>query len=129
MASSCAALREAAVVSWKGQGLVPDDMATLSMILCTNGLRQLQMLHLEDNGFGDTGARILFDGLIRGSAPSLAALDLVNTELGPAGAEALAAALGNGAMPKLDWLNLNDNPIGKQGMAMLAAPQSISSTW
>ena len=103
--------------------LVADDMATLGMILRTNGLPKLQEIWLDRNdadGFGDAGVQALCDDLGRGAAPSLRLLNLVGSKFGPAGAEALAAALGRGAMPKVEKLCLNLNPIGNQGVAALA---------
>ena len=97
-------------------------MATLGMILRTNGLPRLQQLYLFGSGLGDTAMRALCEGLGRGAAPSLLVLGLNDNNFGPAGAEALAAALCRGAMSKLTSLGFTGNPIGKQGMAALAAP-------
>jgi len=129
---SCAQVRDAEDLDGSCAGLsgaerlvgrlVAADMATLGMILRTNGLPRLRELLLGINGFGDAGMQSLCEGLGRGAAPSLRILGLPFNKFGPAGAEALAAALGRGAFPKIDWLNLQGNPIGKQGMAALAAP-------
>ena len=81
--------------------LVADDMATLGMILRTNGLPCLQELHLDGNGFDDAGLQGLCEGLGRGAAPSLRILSLADNKFEPAGAEALASALRRGAMPKI----------------------------
>ena len=105
---------------WNVKGLTADDMATLGMILRTNGLPRLQRLILYNNHFGDEGAQALFEGLGPGSLPSLVELDLECNHLGPAGAEALAAALRRGAMPKLVRLDLCINTLGNQGFAALA---------
>jgi len=105
-----------------GKGLTAYELATLGMILRTNGLPWLQRLYLNSNGFGDAGMQALFEGLGRGAAPSLLQLLLADNKIGLVGAEALAAALGRGAMPKLAQLILAANPIGNQGMAALAAP-------
>ena len=119
--NSCAQVRGAEGLHGIGC-LVADDMATLGMILCTNGLPCLQRLYLRSNGFGDAGVQALCEGLSRGAAPSLRILALSDNKFGPAGAEALAAALGRGAMPKLENLLLYHNPIGNRGVAALAAP-------
>ena len=106
-----------------GRGrLVADDMATLGMILRTNGLPWMKEVYLNLNGFGDTGMQGLCDGLGRGAAPSLCTLSLSNNQFGRAGAEALSAALHRGAMPKIEIMVLAHNPIGNQGVAALAAP-------
>jgi len=97
-------------------------MATLGMIMRTNGLPKLQELELADNQLGDAGVQPLFEGLGPGSLPSLRVLNFYYNNIGPAGAEALAAALGRGAMPKLERLLLQHNPIGNRGVAALAAP-------
>ena len=119
---SCAWLRDAYELYRTDRGLTADDMATLGMILRTNGLPRVRELYLDGNYFGDAGMQALCEGLGRGAAPSLRTLRLSGNKFGPAGAEALAAALGRGAMPKLEVLYLSDNPIGNQGVAALAAP-------
>jgi len=118
---SCAWLRDAEKLNWGYKGLTAADMATLAMILCTNGLPRLKALDLYGKGFGDVGVQALCEGLGRGDA-SLTWLGLGDNNFGPAGAEALATALRRGAMPKLEVLLLQGNPIGSQGMAVLAAP-------
>jgi len=118
----CAALRDAEVLLWIKQGLTADDMATLAMILRTNGLPRLLQLYLGRNRFGDAGMQALCEGLGPGAAPSLSTLDLSSNQFGPAGAEALAAALRKGALPKLEALGVGGNPFGNQGMAALAEP-------
>ena len=116
---NCAELRGAGELDWINRGLTAADMATLAMILCTNGLLRLQRLDLPFNRFGNAGMQALCEGLSRGGAPSLRVLNLNSNQLGPAGAEALAAALHRGAMPKLEVLWLGGNPIGNQGVASL----------
>ena len=119
---SCAELRDADNLIRINAGLTADDMATLSMILQTNGLPKLQHLTLFANRFGDAGLQALCEGLGKGAAPSLLTLHLGQTDIGPAGAEALAAAISKGAMPRLVRMLLNGNSIGNQGAAALAAP-------
>ena len=119
---SCALLRDAEELNWFERGLTADDMATLGMILRTNGLPRLRKLSLYRNYFGDAGLQALCEGLDRGAAPSFRELYLIQNYLGPAGAEALAAALGRGAMPKLKELDLSYNLIGSQGVAALVSP-------
>ena len=125
---SCASLRDAEKLDGSNKDLTADDMATLGMILRTNGLPRLRVLYLGGNGFGDAGLQALCEGLGDGAAPSLLLLELGLNSSGPAGAEALAAALGRRAMPKLGVLDLDDNPIGNPGVAALAAPLSKMST-
>jgi len=119
---SCAELRDAEGLVWLNKGLTAGDMATLGMILRTNGLPMVQILHLSGNGFGDAGVQALCEGLGRGAVPSLRSFNLNLNEFGRAGAEALATALHKGAMPNLELLCLAVNPFGNQGMAALAAP-------
>ena len=104
------------------KGLTTDHMATLGMILRTNGLPQLRVLRLFKNSLGDAGACALCDGLSRGSAPALRIIALGINGIGRVGAEALAAALSRGAMAKLEELGLSMSPISNQGMAALAVP-------
>jgi len=122
MKMSCAELLYSEDLYWGEQGLTAGDMATLGMILRTNGLPKLKELHLPYNNFGDAGMQALCAGLGPGAAPSLPTLDIEGNHFGPAGAEAFAAALHRGAMPKLEWLLLQGNPIGNQGAAALATP-------
>jgi len=119
---SCAQLRAAEMLYWADKDLTTDDMATLAMILRTNGLPRLQQLVLIANDFGDAGMQALCEGLGRGSAPALCILGLGSNKIGPVGAEALAVALRGGAMPNLEKLYLNNNPVGNKGVAALAAP-------
>ena len=108
--------------------LTADDMTTLGMILCTNGLPRLQRLSIYGNGFGDAGMQALCEGHF--IAASLIELDIEDNDIGPAGAEALAAALHRGAMPKLETLWLSHNPISNQGVAVLAAPlRKLPALW
>ena len=116
----CAWLHEASHVDWNHKGLTVDHMASLGMILRTNGLPRMQELNLGNNFFGDEGMQSIFTALGRGMAPLLCRLDFYNNQFGPAGAEALAASLRRGAMPKLSCLNLLMNPIGSQGLTALA---------
>ena len=132
--TSCAQLRDAVQLLWDNKGLTAAEMATLGMVLRTNGLPRLQRLHLHCNGgrkpqkwsppsgLGDAGVQALCDGLGRGAAPSLHTLVISHNKFGPVGAESLAAALRRGAMPKLEQLHLAGNPIGNQGVAALAEP-------
>ena len=48
-----------------------NDLATLGMILRTNGLPKLQRLNFYAIDFGDAGMQALFEGVGRGAAPSL----------------------------------------------------------
>ena len=119
---SCTELRDAERLDWGSSGLTADDMATLGMILRTNGLPRLRSLELFSNGFGNAGMHALCVGLGPDAAPALGYLNLLRTVFGPVGAEALAAALGRGALPKLERLALSANRIGNHGVAALAAP-------
>ena len=88
---SCSVLRDAEVLNWYSTGLTTDDMATLGMILRTNGLPRLRGLYLDRNDFGDAGMQALCEGLGHGAAPSLRTLRLSGNRFGPAGAEAPSA--------------------------------------
>jgi len=122
MGTSCAALRGVERLFWLKNGLTAADMATLGMILRTNGLPRLDQLSFGFNRFGDAGMQALCEGLGHGAVPSFRTLSLNDNSIGPAGAEALAAALRRGAMPKLRELDLSRNPLGNQGVTALAAP-------
>ena len=116
---SCAQLRVARVVATV-EHLTADDMATLGMILRTNGLPEMHLLLPGNGGFGDAGMQALCEGLCRGAAPSLDDLRLGANNFGLAGAEAFAAVLRRGALPKIHTLDLGDNPLGNQGLSALA---------
>ena len=115
-------LRDAEALQWAYKELTTNEMATLGMILRTNGLPRLRHLDLSRNSLGVAGMRALCDGLSHGAAPSLRILYLGCNQLGPEGAAALAAALDRGAMPKLSMLHMGGNPLGNQGVAALVAP-------
>ena len=122
LVKSCAELRGAEELQ-ESSRLVADYMATLGMILRTNGLPCLRHLQLGGRSdFGDASMQALCEGLDRGAVPSLIDLSLPSNKFGPAGAEALAAALGRGAMPKLQSLCAYNNPIGDLGVAALVSP-------
>ena len=123
--AGCAYLRTTQSVVWINKKLSNDDMATLAMILRTNGLPSLASLHLGDNAFDDAGLRPLIDLMQLGSLPLLINLGLQRVQFGPLHTEALGAAFG--AMPKLEWLDLqNTYPLGETsprgGMNVLARP-------
>ena len=101
--------------------LSADEMATLGLMIRTNGLPRLRWLWLFSNGFGDTGLHELCEGLVCG-APSLQQLGLGGNQISPAGAATLATAFGKGACRRLVSLNLGFNNLGKQGMTTLTAP-------
>ena len=120
---TCTLLRDEEDLSCNNRCLTASNMATLGIVLRTNGLPRLRRLHLFNNDFCDGGVHGLCDGLGPGSLPSLMMLDLENCNIGPAGAESLAAALHRGAFPKLEELHLSVNKrLGNQGAAALAAP-------
>ena len=121
--TTCATLRDEEYLSWNNKCLTASNMATLGIVLRTNGLPRLRRFHLFNNDFCDGGVHGLCDGLGPGSLPSLRILDLENCNIGPAGAENLAAALRRGAFPELKDLHLSVNKrLGNQGAAALAAP-------
>ena len=122
---SCSWLRGAEELQWSskvGLRLVAADAAALGMILCTNGLPRLRVLHLNGSRFGDVGMHLLCDGLSHGEVRPLNTLVLGTCCLGLAGSEALAGALCSVAMPKLRGLHLHDNPFGNPGIAAMATP-------
>ena len=124
---TCVLLRDADIVelhstTWNHQSLTTDDVATLAMILRTNGLPKMQRLNLKGNDLGDAGVQALSEEFGNGAAPSLRYLVLTQSNVGPVGAEALSAALRRGALPKLTNLEIARNPLGNQGVATLAAP-------
>jgi len=119
---SCAQLSAAVAVNWSRQGLTPDDMWILGMLMRTNALLRLEELVLYGNGFGSLGVLALCYKLHRSSAPSLRLLNLMQNNIADVGAEAFASALRRGAMPNLDTLFLNCNAIGNRSLVVLAAP-------
>ena len=120
---SCAELAVAEKLNWFECGLSANNMATLGMILRTNGLTRLKEIDIGCNGLGDAGVQVLCEGLGHGTAPLLCDLGLGMNNLGRAGAEAFLAALGRGAFPKLMWLFLYDNVgVGDQIVSVLAKP-------
>ena len=116
----CAGMRLASVLVREEEDVTAYDMATIGMVLRTNGLPQLVKVRLNECSFGDAGMLALFEGMGHGAAPSLTKVSLNCNDIGPAGAEALAAALRRGAMPNLQGLFIGDNPLGDAGAAALA---------
>ena len=115
-------LRNAAKLYWLRKGLTADDMATLAMILQTNGLPRMREIDLPNNNLGDAGVQALCEGL--GHQASLlkpVRLGLFNTNIGDAGAQALCEYLGHHGALLLE-LDLSYNHIRSQGAAALAAP-------
>ena len=117
----CAVLLDAHALSLEGR-FPSGHLRTLRMILCTNGLPRLRVLHLNGSRFGDVGMHLLCDGLSHGEVRPLNTLVLGTCCLGLAGSEALAGALCSVAMPKLRGLHLHDNPFGNPGIAAMATP-------
>jgi len=124
MQTSCMDIIDAVQLDWDDLPveLNAADLATLGMILRTNGLLWLKRLYFDHNDIGDAGVQALCEGLGRSSAPSLNTLSLTANKIGPAGAEALAGALCKGALPQLRSLYIDQNPIGSRGITALAAP-------
>ena len=117
---TCARLRGQEQLDLADIDLTADDMTTLGMIL-RKWLPNTPLLDLTGCHFEDAGMQAMCNGLGRGDALSLRALQLVElNDLGSAGTEALAAAFLRGAMPNLETLDLSSNPIGSQGAAALA---------
>ena len=126
---SCAAVRVAEKLGWYSKGLTAYDMATLAMILQTNGLPKLKRLYIERNYFGGQHLAVLFGALGPGALPSLEDLPVFKNDIGPLGAEAFAAAITRGAMPKLRIAAFYNNPIGNQGVAALKASLRKRELW
>ena len=124
--NSCAQVRDAKVLSldFRQTVFTTDDMATLGMILRTNGMQMLQDLDFWNAGC-DTGQGLLLalcEELGPGAAPSLRNL-WICFSLGLAdAADAIAAALSRGAMPGLEELDLFASSLGNRGLAALAKP-------
>ena len=116
---TCARLRGQEQLDLADIDLTADDMTTLGMIL-RKWLPNTPLLDLTGCHCEDAGMQAMCNGLGRGDALSLRALQLEVNDFGPAGTEALAAALLRGAMRNLETLDLSGNPIGSQGAAALA---------
>ena len=94
---NCAVLAAAEQLPFAHRHLTADDMATLGMILRTNGLSKLRIINLRGNVVGDAGVQALCEGLCRGRA-SLRSLVLDENGFGPAGAHARVRVL----LPRID---------------------------
>ena len=147
---SCRELLDATVIRWIDKGLSTADLTTLAKL--GSELPALEVLWLEETSgsAGLDGVQRLAEGLVEGSLPGLAGLNIASMHMGDAGASAFASALDRGALPRLEslWLGnaaigdaalaalapalrrrpalenlfLCDNPVGDEGLAALVAP-------
>ena len=92
------------------------ELQTLAALAAAHGPLAVRTLHLNGNGFGDEGARLLAELLASPQLPSLERLLLDSNHIGDAGLSALLAAL---SPRPLLYLDLAHNLIGEGGVTDL----------
>jgi hypothetical protein len=101
-------------------GLTEDHLASISGVLSSRALPQLEQLFLGFNRLGPRGVEALGSALISGVAPGLKVMFLVGNDFGDAGLQSFAAFIAMGMAPELQFVDLSGNDIGDAGAIALA---------
>jgi hypothetical protein len=100
--------------------LTDEHLASISGVLSSRALPQLEQLFLGFNRLGPRGIEGLGSALISGVAPGLKVMILVGNDFGDAGLQSFAAFIAMGIAPKLQLVELGGNDIGDAGAVALA---------
>ena len=101
-------------------GLTEEHLASISGVLSSRALPQLEQLFLGFNHLGPRGIEGLGSALISGVAPGLKVMFLVGNDFGDAGLQSFAAFIAMGMAPELQLVHLGGNDIGDAGAVALA---------
>jgi hypothetical protein len=101
-------------------GLTDKHLASISGVLSSGALPQLEQLFLGFNRLGPRGVEALGSALISGVAPGLKVIFLIFDDLGDAGLQSFAAFIAMGMAPELQLFDLSFNDIGDAGAVALA---------
>jgi len=101
-------------------GLTDEHLASISGVLSSRALPQLEQLFLGFNHLGPRGVEALGSALVSGAAPGLKLMFLVANDLGDAGLQSFAAFIAMGMAPELQLFDLSFNDIGDAGAVALA---------
>ena len=101
-------------------GLTDEHLASISDVLSSRALPQLEQLWLGFNHLGRRGIEGLSSALISGVAPGLKVMILIGNDFGDAGLQSLAPFIAMGMAPELQLFDLSFNDIGDAGAVALA---------
>ena len=101
-------------------GLTDDHLASVSGVLSSNALPQLEQLFLGLNRLGPRGIEALGSALVSGVAPGIKRLFLFCNDFGDAGLQSFAALIAKGVARELQHVELNANGFGDGGAFALA---------
>ena len=101
-------------------GLTDEHLASISGVLSSGALPQLEQLFLGFNRLGPRGVEALGSALVRGVAPGLKVMFFVGNDLGDAGLQSFAAFIAMGKARELQFVDLAGNDIGDDGAVALA---------
>jgi hypothetical protein len=101
-------------------GLTDEHLASISGVLSSGALPQLEQLFLGFNRLGPRGVKALGSALVRGVAPGLKVMFFVGNDLGDAGLQSFAAFIAMGKARELQFVDLAGNDIGDDGAVALA---------
>jgi hypothetical protein len=101
-------------------GLTDDHLASISKVLSSGALPQLEQLFLGFNRLGPRGVEALGSALIRDVARCLKDLILFGNDFGDAGLQSFAAFIAKGMAPELQFVDLAGNDFGDAGAVALA---------
>jgi hypothetical protein len=101
-------------------GLTDEHLASISGVLSSGALPQLEQLFLVFNHLGPRGVEALGSALVSGVAPGLKVMLLSGNDLGDAGLQSFAAFIAMGMAPELQLVDLVGNDFGDAGAVALA---------
>ena len=101
-------------------GLADEHLASVSGILSSSALPQLEKLFLGFNHLGPRGIEALGSALVSGVAPGLKVMFLSANDFGDAGLQSFAAIIAMGMARELQLVELSGNDFGDVGAFALA---------
>ena len=101
-------------------GLTGEHLASISGVLSSSALPQLEQLFFGFNHLGPRGIEALGSALVSGVAPGLKVMLLTANDFGDAGLQSFATFIANGMAPKLKMVELSGNNFGDAGAFALA---------